>query len=384
MRPITKPKFSLLFCIIFFAAIIFAWAPYTIAAPQISGINGTLSNNQIVTISGSSFGSHTDFNSSKDYLVAAWDNLENGKLDTSVFSITNNGPALVTGTENKTNSKYSAMGYRWPSTKTFTNVLGQVVSNDMMYGFRHNSSSVRKEVYQSAWFMFPPNFIQNIGYQNELDQIKFMMMSPMDSDNNKTYFNISAPNCKLRANWEDGTTAWNSPTSFEMYAPEGEWHRYEIFADLNAMKVRFYVDGMLLIEHPYKSGGTDSSAFGRFGFLSYMYSGDAKNTWPTYADDFFVNFTQARVELSASSKWDQTKQVHKEIQIPLSWTSSSIKFKVNPGSFTKGQTAYLYVIDGSGNVNASGYAVKVGETAASSPPSGSPPPGPGSAWIESN
>jgi hypothetical protein len=80
----------------------------------------------------------------------------------------------------------------------------------------------------------------------------------------------------------------------------------------------------------------------------------------------FLDFTQARVEISKNSKWDESRQIHKEIQIPTAWSSSSITVRLNQGSFQNGETAYLYVIDENGNVNSQGYPVKFGGTASSS------------------
>ena len=77
-------------------------------------------------------------------------------------------------------------------------------------------------------------------------------------------------------------------------------------------------------------------------------------------DDFYLDFTKARVELSDNPAWDETIQTHKEIQQPLSWSDNSVIIKVNQGSFTDGQQAYLYIIDENGTANANGYPVRIG------------------------
>ena len=76
-----------------------------------------------------------------------------------------------------------------------------------------------------------------------------------------------------------------------------------------------------------------------------------------YIDDVYVSNTQARVEIGNASSF--TSCTHREIQIPSAWASGSIAVTVNAGTFGSG-TAYLYVVDANGSVNASGYAVTIG------------------------
>jgi hypothetical protein len=77
-----------------------------------------------------------------------------------------------------------------------------------------------------------------------------------------------------------------------------------------------------------------------------------------YGDDSYVDTTLARVELGDAATWTGCK--HREIQVPSAWSDNSISVTVNAGSFTSGQTAYLYVVDKDGNVNANGQPVVLG------------------------
>jgi len=72
--------------------------------------------------------------------------------------------------------------------------------------------------------------------------------------------------------------------------------------------------------------------------------------------------------LSDNPAWDETIQAHKEIQQPLSWSENYITINVNQGSFSNGQQAYLYIIDGDGTVNANGYPVRIGSDLTDSAP----------------
>lgn len=65
-------------------------------------------------------------------------------------------------------------------------------------------------------------------------------------------------------------------------------------------------------------------------------------------DDMYVNTTRARVEIGNNQNWQDC--THREIQIPVKWNprirnAETIKFEVNQGSFSKGEKAYLFVVD---------------------------------------
>jgi hypothetical protein len=86
-----------------------------------------------------------------------------------------------------------------------------------------------------------------------------------------------------------------------------------------------------------------------------------------WADDVYLDSTWARVMIGDQSTW--AASTHKEIQIPQSWSSdgTSIGIVVNKGTFTDGATAYLYVIDASGNVSP-GKQITFGSTSSGSTP----------------
>lgn len=82
------------------------------------------------------------------------------------------------------------------------------------------------------------------------------------------------------------------------------------------------------------------------------------DTNTVYLDDVYIDNTQARVEIADNAVWDNC--MHREIQIPSAWSDASITFQVNQGSFSNGQTAYLFVVDADGNVNTNGYPIVIG------------------------
>jgi len=84
-----------------------------------------------------------------------------------------------------------------------------------------------------------------------------------------------------------------------------------------------------------------------------------------YVDNVYIdNGTWAHIELGNNADYDSCTV--REVQIPTAWSDSSITIKVNQGNFNKGEAAFLYVVDDNGNVNKVGYKVDIGAAAAAS------------------
>lgn len=84
-----------------------------------------------------------------------------------------------------------------------------------------------------------------------------------------------------------------------------------------------------------------------------------EDSFSQWADDVYFDNTQARVELCDQALWSSTIK-RCDIQIPhTQWVKEKIQIRLNQGAFTSGQTAYVYVIDANGQVNAEGFPVQV-------------------------
>jgi hypothetical protein len=85
----------------------------------------------------------------------------------------------------------------------------------------------------------------------------------------------------------------------------------------------------------------------------------------TYWDDVYLDTTLAHVEISDVAVYDSSR--HREIQIPTSWSNTSITVTLNRGSFASFTGLYLFVIDSAGNAS-------VGAPIVAGPPPPPPPP----------
>ncbi|OGS24150.1 MAG: hypothetical protein A2314_09555 [Elusimicrobia bacterium RIFOXYB2_FULL_50_12] len=101
---------------------------------------------------------------------------------------------------------------------------------------------------------------------------------------------------------------------------------------------------------------TDGSDYYKSIFFGTYASGFSKlDTW--WDDIFIQTGGQQRVEIGDTSEW--STNTHREIQIPVSWSDNSISFIFNQGSFQNGSRAYLFVVNEAGSVN-SGYPITIG------------------------
>jgi hypothetical protein len=151
----------------------------------------------------------------------------------------------------------------------------------------------------------------------------------------------------LWANYGTGAVASDSPNQYVDYGlsvPEDTWVRVDVYmrdGGSNGLLVDIWLNGqngnsavytkdyaatLGTFINPALGAGEDNSSTSMFwGF-----------------DDAYMDFSPARVEIADTNTW--SARTKSEIQIPLSWADGSITVQANAGSFTSGQTVYVYVI----------------------------------------
>lgn len=89
-------------------------------------------------------------------------------------------------------------------------------------------------------------------------------------------------------------------------------------------------------------------------------SGETVNT-DIWQDDIYLSFAngKAQVELCDNGTW--TSRTHCEIQYPTAWADGSITITGNYGSFSNGNTVYLYVVDSNGDQSPASDPILLGE-----------------------
>jgi hypothetical protein len=147
--------------------------------------------------------------------------------------------------------------------------------------------------------------------------------------------------------------------------PLNGWHKYEVelvITDQAGGRIKVWEDGDLKTDYV---GRTDGWTLGNRALAIGGFSRESgPDTWQYYADAY-MDFSIARVLLGNAATYDAS--AIREVQSPSVWNDTALTLTANLGKFTTG-TAYLYVVDSTGAVNAIGYPVTVGGTTDTTPP----------------
>ena len=323
-------------------------------APSISGVSGTVSDGQSMTISG------IDFGTKSNVVPYRWDNFEQG-----------NPGELVTGWSGGTGSdiaRYSDEVQRGPIAHSVTS----------KHAFRPGAENI--------------SLCQN-DYANGYDVLYidyWYRLNPVDASG------ISGRNYKPWRVWTNDITMQFNPGTFppvEPYGPAGIFGFYDNGNIDQSVSLwngedRDYGNwkheqAVIGVSDPGVANGTlhryvNSQPIGPFSDslifrtrnilpteirIGHYWATDADpgdpETLPdntgadVYIDDLYIDRTWSRVEIGNASTYSAC--THREIQVPSAWSSDSISFTINQGSFDNGAGAYLYVTDSNDETNINGY-----------------------------
>lgn len=331
-------------------------------APSISSISGTVVDDNNLTISGTSFGTHA---LSIEWLGGASGNIESG-TDGAVVSAT---------------------GWSIPANDTSPNRRPRYVSDDAhsgsqsIYTKRENGTYIAYMTYDTGgadkiYFSYWAN--QTKG---DCDQWKAWRWS--ETSNVTDQANNIMSSVYGGSNYNTVMCESSNPSTADCYPGNvadiymdtshiaSTWYRIESYIETNSSAGA--EDGVWLY-NLYKSGSLNNAtnfttmedrATGvtgqkRYFHLQNYFGNNCEEVVLAriYMDDIYVQTgTRARVELCNASTW--TNRGHCEIQYPTAWAAGEITSTVNLGSFSSG-TVYAYVVDSNGDVNSSGYALTIG------------------------
>ena len=342
--------------------------PAALATPLVQNVSGALSHGGTVTITGAGFGSKTKA------APLVWDNASGNSLNDKW---TGGWPSLLPGY----NLGYYApmRGISLPHSHVTRYIAGAHAANTGA------NSGLAVMMYKSIALPALPYYIYASWYQRVDDQWHF------GGDNNfKTFdYSLGDEPYAFNQSWylcygpphpnsaTDVGLQWANETSTPLSNPDrnghnawwgkavnpmaGKWSKVEI-----AIKVSNQSDGYInLWENGHQvmnyAGITDNYGGTRrtISVGGYARMQGYTNNW-RYFDDVYVDTTLSRVVLADKPVLSQATIV--ENQIPSVWSDSSITAQVNLGKFTQGQAAYLFVVDASGTVSATGLALTAGGT----------------------
>jgi len=361
------------FLLVMCALATIAFGDIVCGEPLVQGVSGEIINGNTLVVNGIGFGIRADFGGTDQYLNYLFEDCEAGVITRNPKWLAG-GYGTMVSNNNKVGSDYSVFHERKLTSKAYTNVFGDIVTSSTRYGIKtdvHDIAPVHN-YFVSQWMRLSDDFGSIDGSSN---QVKFLMTTPYASDLTfgKKYFST--------AGWTDPPRLYTVTESGELshdhgfitdYMPYGTWHRIDIWVSIPDAttgmvdEIKWWIDGQLirtgkLTDGYLQDSPEDINEIGLVSFVGFIANtNDASFSLQT--DDHFLDFTMARVEISACPIWDDTIQVHKEIQLPISWTDSSISVKANLSAFEENTPLYMYVISSSGTVNFTGFPLQGGSS----------------------
>lgn len=313
---------------------------------DVSGVSGT-------TISGSSFGTKTQAQ------PLSFDGFEDGVIDTTPDIGTNWQSTYLTELTTSGGVRHSGSSYH--GGKNFT--------TDGTVGVTSNNSVLSEKWYVSWWWKVDSNWDWGDGTcgddQNQhLSNIKvFRVWNPGAIDEN---FVVATQG------WGDTLISNNEyigPSNVDYFEgnyqtnwTKNTWHHFQFeYSENSAVGesdgiFRMWRDGVLVQETTDLETREDYSELKRVslaGFYNSWGANDLSNLPDTfYIDDIYVDTTWSRVEVGNNALYGSC--THREIQIPTSWSDTSITVSWNQGSFANNETCYLFVVDSDGTAS-TGY-----------------------------
>lgn len=315
-------------------------------APSISGISGELSHGTNISITGSGFGDEIPS-------IMLWDDFEEGTPGETLDAAPKTGTwDLNGGTPAIYSSAYSHSGAQ---SSYGTTSAGSMYSQ---FGSPASGGMTDQYYYASFWFIYDypdggsgqTKFIQLWGTYQQGDYNPGVMSGGFSGTWWATYIALESGGI-LQENYNDGEPSQN------------QWHHAEMILrqgtpDAEDGSVTIKIDGD--IEY-HQDGVKTRELVGEswerlWFFYGFTNMGDGTSKYNAL-DDVYLADSWARVEIGDDSNYSQC--THREIQVPTSWSADSVQITANPGSFSPGDTAYVFVVDESGTAS-EGYPVDIG------------------------
>jgi len=359
----------ILIIILLFPAIAFS-------APEITDVSGTIEDGETITITGTGFTTHSDYDVlGTDYLCSWWDDFDSYEgVDTGSpnmednynFEGVNDGQNCV---RISTDQKRGTNSISIDATRSGCDGGAKIRPGPQ--AAQVDSFDGSGVVYYSMWMYFPSNWTSS-----GVDQWKIVRLfdgTPADAD---YYPCISQPGNGRDlghhsdysgsggvANQHDFGSGLMTDGTVQGATWLGNWHRIEIIADSDNDELLYYIDGHLYYDGNASYGsnlfdaGWNTSGI-EFFSISEVHHPDPINIG--WFDDLYTSNTWARVEITQTNEFtvDTSKKLVKNIQLPKTWGTTEITADLNLEGLTG--TVYLWVVDSNGDVSGS-HELEVGQ-----------------------
>ena len=389
---LNEPKKVLTALALLAASVLGYSVPAIWAAPSISGVQGSVSNGQSITISGSGFGTTGP-------TIQIFDDFEKGTNGNVVSTAA--GSAQINQWAVSAEGTYST-DYAQSGTK------GSKMNFNYSSEFPRIQKSINVgsggEVFLSWWAYMPTN--TSIPGTNGPEgggpnwKLFWLFGTPFPkSDYVITFLSNNSPISNSQFTQADdpfgnnGPNMWCSDYNASYYYTskfhKGTWTRYMVWMKGGqsnngggaAWEVNSYGFNAFLCSAALPSEGcsstytqnnlTTQSTGNPWTTVGFPGFGRKDTSSVAYYDDIYVATSSgpgahARVEIGNNATY--TSCTNLAITTPTSWSDTQVVTTIRQGGFKSGDTAYLFVIDANGNVNSQGYPVTISNTMRPSPP----------------
>jgi hypothetical protein len=364
-------------CVIVSFSLVFGLSNYANATPNISGLSGDVTDEKPVVLSGSGFGQN---DLDVEWLGGPSGNIEAGQAG-QVFS--KSGWSVDQTSSSFQSSEYSsAKAYSGSkSIKSFTTDQGQ-----WGRGYYFDTGGPQDKIYASWWVYLDfesgasgcqwkiYRISPGASYSDKNGEIMSSAWYNADGSHSQSYivYFCDAMNYEQCYPSSNASLRWLGQDDVPS---KGFWQRMEVYVDGSSQanvrdgSIYYAIHKQTAIPNVVKNDQgtviTRVNENDKYRYLMFQnYYGNCgegdRTKVKMYIDDIYIQTgTKARIEIGNASTWNSS--THREIQIPSTWSNSSITFSVNQGTFQEGQTAYLYVVDENGIVNENGYPITIGE-----------------------
>ncbi len=334
------------------------------AAPNVTAVQGTFQSGQMLTISGSGFGSKNQA------APLVWDDFEGGA---SGQSIAGNRPAAESLDGDWTWDDYTnGVGPRYSNELTMPN--SAMSSKHHFSGDGYNNSL---EIYHDVRETGDAVYFSFYYYYDRLNDIWSRNHKPWVVYGNTGYYPsayIGAGNPtesdgtfrnSVQDSGIDADILWGNISISDL---AGEWVRHEFYLQQSSPNGndgvwqhtahRVTQPEIITVEDEdnYKTRAT-SDYWEQWHFGSYHSTSSTGSIADVYLDNIYFDSTRARVEIGNASTWGNSTV--RELQVANTWSDTSIRINIESSYLRNLSEVYVYVVDANGDVNSTGYPVSV-------------------------
>ncbi len=346
-------------------------AQNTSAAPAISSVSGTVSNGNTITISGSGFGTKAQAG------PMLWDDFDSG---TNGSIVANDGGGTTPLIHQGNLSSYSqwqvngggayaskSITFNNASPKSRSSLHARASFTDSSYwGLNlyvpYTQFTTGNPLYISFYYRMTKT---GANFPRQSKALIFYDSSWQDM----LYFSTGYNSCEPTNYYRQHVTQISTDYGMNVGGVDinAEWVRFENYlvqsganqanghwATTIYQPTTGAIDTQVLANQVLRTGSTNPSRITLGGAYYDMCDSDPGSI---DVDDVYIDNTPARIEICDTSTWSGRNKC--EVQLSTVWGTGTISATVKQGYLSNG-SAYLYVIDGAGAVNTTGYPVIIG------------------------